>query len=61
MQVLLQKDLIFDESPETLSQTMIFMLVHRELHNRLVINQHRPFTTIPEAMNFIDRRGINKT
>ncbi len=29
-------------------------MVHRELHDRLVINQERPFTTIPEAMNYID-------
>ena len=28
--------------------------MHRELHDRLVINQHRPFTTIPEAMNYVD-------
>jgi len=28
--------------------------VHRELHDRLVINQERPFTTIPEAMNYVD-------
>ena len=29
-------------------------MVHRELHDRLVINQERPFTTIPEAMNYVD-------
>ena len=29
-------------------------MVHRELHERLVINQERPFTTIPEAMNYVD-------
>ena len=29
-------------------------MIHRELHDRLVINQERPFTTIPEAMNQID-------
>ena len=28
--------------------------MHRELHDRLVINQERPFTTIPEAMMQID-------
>ena len=43
------KRLIFDESPTTLSDND-FKLVHRELHDRLVINQERPFTTIPEAM-----------
>ena len=47
------KRIIFDESPETLSEDD-FRFVHRELHDRLVINQHRPFTTIPEAMNYVD-------
>ena len=47
------KRLIFDESPETLTDDD-FRLVHRELHDRLVINQHRPFTTIPESMNYVD-------
>ena len=47
------KRLIFDESPKTLSPED-FKIVHRELHDRLVINQERPFTTIPEAMNYID-------
>jgi len=47
------KRLIFDESPSTLSE-QDFKMVHRELHDRLVINQERPFTTIPEAMNQID-------
>ncbi len=47
------KRLIFDESPETLSEND-FRFVHRELHDRLVINQHRPFTSIPEAMMQID-------
>tara|TARA_B100001758_G_scaffold225278_1_gene217212 strand:- start:357 stop:857 length:501 start_codon:yes stop_codon:yes gene_type:complete len=47
------KRLIFDESPKTLSPED-FKMVHRELHDRLVINQERPFTTIPEAMNYID-------
>ena len=47
------KRLIFDESPETLSED-VFRFVHKELHDRLVINQHRPFTTIPEAMNYVD-------
>ena len=28
--------------------------MHRELHDRLVINQERPFTTIPEAMTQTD-------
>ena len=42
------KRLIFDESPTTLSEDD-FKFVHRELHDRLVINQERPFTTIPEA------------
>ena len=47
------KRLIFDESPKTLSNED-FKTIHRELHDRLVINQERPFTTIPEAMNYID-------
>jgi len=47
------KRLIFDESPSTLSDDD-FKLIHNELHDRLVINQERPFTTIPEAMNQID-------
>ena len=47
------KRLIFDESPKTLS-TEDFKMMHKELHDRLVINQERPFTTIPEAMNQID-------
>jgi len=47
------KRLIFDESPETLTEDD-FRFVHRELHDRLVINQHRPFTTIPEAMSYVD-------
>jgi len=47
------KRLIFDESPETLSEDD-FQSVHRELHDRLVINQDRPFTTIPESMNYVD-------
>jgi exonuclease I len=51
------KRLIYDESPETLSQDD-FYFVHRELHDRLVINQHRPFTTIPEAMNYVDTELI---
>jgi len=28
--------------------------MHREFHERLVVNQERPFTTIPEAMKEID-------
>ena len=47
------KRLIFDESPSTLSEED-FNFLHRELHDRLVINQERPFTTIPEAMNQLD-------
>ena len=47
------KRLVFDESPEILSDED-FKLIHRELHDRLVINQHRPFTTIPESMNYVD-------
>ena len=47
------KRLIFDESPSTLSEED-FNFLHRELHDRLVINQERPFTTIPEAMNQVD-------
>ena len=49
----LLKRLIFDESPKTLSAED-FKMIHKELHDRLVINQERPFTTIPEAMNQID-------
>ena len=47
------KRLIYDESPETLTRED-FLFVHSELRNRLILNQHRPFTTIPEAMNYID-------
>ena len=47
------KRLIFDECPETLLEED-FKNIHRELHNRLVINQERPFTTIPEAMKEVD-------
>jgi len=47
------KRLIFDESPKTLSSED-FKNIHREMHDRLVINQERPFTTIPEAMTQID-------
>ena len=52
------KRLIFDESPQTLSKED-FKMVHRELHDRLVINQERPFTTIPEAMTQIDTEFSN--
>ena len=52
------KRLIFDESPSTLSEDD-FRNVHRELHDRLVINQERPFTTIPEAMMQIDTELSN--
>ena len=47
------KRLIFDESPEILSDND-FKAMHREFHERLVVNQERPFTTIPEAMKEID-------
>tara|TARA_Y100000590_G_scaffold137419_1_gene157361 strand:- start:3154 stop:4671 length:1518 start_codon:yes stop_codon:yes gene_type:complete len=47
------KKLIFDESPEILLDND-FKLVHRELHDRLVLNQERPYTTIPEAMTQLD-------
>ena len=47
------KRLIFDESPKTLSKED-FKMIHQELHDRLVINQERPFTTIPEAMSDTD-------
>ena len=50
--------MIFDESPTTLSDDD-FKLVHRELHDRLVINQERPFTTIPEAMTQTDTELSN--
>ena len=52
------KRLIYDESPSTLSDED-FKYVHRELHNRLVINQERPFTTIPEAMMQTDTELVN--
>ena len=52
------KRLIFDESPTTLSDED-FKSVHRELHDRLVINQERPFTTIPEAMMQTDTELSN--
>ena len=47
------KRLIFDENPSTLSNED-FKKIHKVLHDRLVINQERPFTTIPEAMTQID-------
>ena len=47
------KRLIFDECPEILLDND-FKAIHNELHDRLVINQERPFTTIPEAMKEID-------
>ncbi len=47
------KRLIFDECPEILLDND-FKAVHSELHERLVINQERPFTTIPEAMKEVD-------
>ena len=47
------KRLIFDECSEILLESD-FKAIHRELHDRLVINQERPFTTIPEAMKQID-------
>jgi len=47
------KRLIFDESPETLSEED-FRKMHQELHDRLVLNEDRPFTTIPESMGYID-------
>ena len=31
-----------------------FRKMHRELHDRLVINEDRPFTTIPESMAYVD-------
>jgi exodeoxyribonuclease-1 len=52
------KRLIFDESPSTLSDKD-FKYVHRELHDRLVINQERPFTTIPEAMMQTDTELVD--
>ncbi|PPR47040.1 MAG: Exodeoxyribonuclease I [Alphaproteobacteria bacterium MarineAlpha5_Bin9] len=52
------KRLIFDESPETLNERD-FKFIHQELHDRLVINQHRPFTTIPESMNYVDTELSN--
>ena len=47
------KRLVFDECPEILLDND-FNAIHRELHERLVINQERPFTTIPEAMKEVD-------
>ena len=47
------KRLIFDECPEILLDHD-FKSIHNELHDRLVINQERPFTTIPEAMKETD-------
>ncbi|MDC0226542.1 exonuclease domain-containing protein [Alphaproteobacteria bacterium] len=47
------KRLIFDECPEILLEND-FKIIHNELHDRLVVNQERPFTTIPEAMKEID-------
>ena len=56
--IFILKRLIFDESPQTLSKED-FKMVHRELHDRLVINQERPFTTISEAMSQIDTEFSN--
>ncbi len=47
------KRLIFDECPEVLSDTD-FKKIHSELSERLLFNQERPYTTIPEAMSLID-------
>ena len=47
------KRLIFDECPDILLDND-FKLIHKELHDRLVVNQERPFTPIPEAMKEID-------
>ena len=47
------KRLIFDECHEILLDND-FNAIHSELHERLVINQERPFTTIPEAMKEVD-------
>ncbi len=47
------KRLIFDESPEVLSDDD-FRAMHKELSERLLLNQERPFTTIPEAMTLVD-------
>ena len=47
------KRLIFDECPEILLEED-FKSIHNVLHDRLVINQERPFTTIPEAMKEVD-------
>ena len=47
------KRLIFDESPQTLSEDD-FKKTHKELSERLLLNQERPFTTIPEAMTLVD-------
>ncbi len=53
------KRLIFDECPEILHEED-FKNMHNELHDRLVINQERPFTTIPEAMKEIDDLKSNE-
>ena len=47
------KRLIFDESPEVLSEGD-FRAMHKELSERLLLNQERPYTTIPEAMSLVD-------
>ena len=47
------KRLIFDECPEALSD-QDFKRMHRELGERLLLNQQRPYTTIPEAMSLVD-------
>ena len=31
-----------------------FKGMHKELSERLLLNQERPYTTIPEAMNYVD-------
>ena len=47
------KRLIFDECPEILSEDD-FKKIHREISDRLLLNQERPYTTIPEAMGLVD-------
>ena len=47
------KRLIFDECPEVLSD-QDFKGMHKELSERLLLNQQRPYTTIPEAMSLVD-------
>ena len=48
------KEMLRDDAAYADLSEKDFKNIHRELHDRLVINQERPFTTIPEAMKEVD-------